>query len=198
MFPQLYVWPRMSDTTSRSRSKKWWRWAWHPASCALRTLSLVHRVSTPYHGCTHHTHEELTIPRTTQSSSQGPFLSWKWHTWVSFFADSVTPSSSSALRTLSAVNGGSLTHWMRTRQELPPSLHGWLLKYWAIAVPITSSLHPGHNRRPSTAIQPCSQCRTECTSLSAGQAKTQRHSTINPQSKHGTHGFRGSTRERPF
>ena len=78
------------------------------------------------------------------------------------------------------------THRMRTYRELPPSLHGWLLKYWATAVPIASSLRPGYNRRPSTAIQPCSQCRTECTSLIAGQGKTQRHSTINPQLKHGT------------
>ena len=67
----------------------------------------------------------------------------------------------------------SRTHRLRTCRELPLSLHGWLLKYWAIAVPITSSLGPGYNRRPSTAIQPCSQCRTECTSLSAGQDKTQ-------------------------
>ena len=117
---------------------------------------------------------------------------------MSFSTYSVTTSSSSALRTLSVVNGGSRTHRMRTCRELPPSLHGWLLQYWAIEVPITSSLGPGYNRRPSTAIQPCSQCRTECTSLSAGQGKTQRHSTINPQSKHGTHGFRGSTRECPL
>ena len=117
---------------------------------------------------------------------------------MSFSAYSVTPSSSSALRTLSAVNGGSHTQRMRTCRDLPPSLHGWLLKYWAIAVPITSSLRPVYNRRPSTAIQPCSLCRTECTSLITGQDKTQRHSTINPQSKHGTHGFRGSTRECHF
>ena len=92
---------------------------------------------------------------------------------MSFSTYSVTPSSSTALRTLSVVIGGSRTHQMRTCRELPPSLHGWLLKYWAIALPITSSLRPGYNRRPSTAIQPCSQCRTECTSLIAGQGKTQ-------------------------
>ena len=92
---------------------------------------------------------------------------------MSFSAYLVTPSSSSALRTLSVVISRSHTHRMRTCQELPPSLHGWLLQYWAIAVPITSSLGPGYNRRPSTAIQPCSQCRTECTSPIAEQGKTQ-------------------------
>jgi len=45
-----------------------------PRSRALGTHSLVHRVCTPYHGCAQHTHEELTIPRITQSPSQGPAL----------------------------------------------------------------------------------------------------------------------------
>ena len=73
MCPQLYVWPRMSDTTTKEKELKvnvtpslLWIENTQPGTQGQHTISRM---------CTSHTHEELTIPHITQSSSQDLVLS---------------------------------------------------------------------------------------------------------------------------